>query len=192
MISYIVKARLAIKLESGATEIKEYKNSFENIQDPVLARQEAFSRYLSYLDIIGGHKEDPEKNLSEHISEFSKRTTLRLKGKEFKVPVNYDRIGVNLYFIIDDDFQQMKKEQEYIIIGDPEERAYLTLAENLTAEMAYYKEKNFPRNGWTTEIKYWNYESDKENDIILTTVLFTPFDFWENWNPDLAEGYIDK
>ncbi len=192
MITYIVKARLAVKLESGPIEVKEFKHTFENFEDPVSARKEAFSRYMSYLDIIGEHKGDPDRNLSEHISKFSRRTTLKLRGREFKVPVNYDQIGVNIYFIVDEDFQQIQKEQEYLIIGDKEERNYLTLVENLTAEIAYYKEKNYSNGGWTTEIKYWNYESDKENDIILTTVLFTPFNFWENWNPDLAEGYVDK
>jgi hypothetical protein len=192
MITYIVKARLAVKLESGAIEVNESKHSFENTEDPISARQEAFSRYMSYLDIVGDHKDDPERNLSEHISKFSKRTTLKLSDREFKVPVNDDQIGVNLYFIVDEDFQMKQREQEYLIIGDQEERNYLTLAENLTAEMAYYKEQNYPNGGWTTEIKYWDYESDKENDIILTKVLFTPFNFWENWNPDLAKGYIDE
>ena len=192
MITYLIKARLAVKSESGAIQVKEHKHSFANFEDLVLARQEAYSRYMSYLDIIGEHRENPERNLSEHISRFSRRTTVKLRDREFNVPVNSDQIGVNMYFIVDENFQRIKKEQEYLIIGDQEERNYLTLAENLTAEIAYYKEKNYPDDGWTTEIQYWNYESDKEKDIVSKTVLFTPFDFWENWNPDLAEGYIGK
>jgi hypothetical protein len=69
-----------------------------------------------------------------------------------------------------------------------EERAYLTLAENLVAEMNYYKTNGYQTHNYTSTIRFWNYESDKENEEVLEKVLFTPFDFWANWNPKLAEG----
>ncbi len=187
MVSYILKTRLASKSEAGEIEIKEINNPFEDKINPISARQEAFSRYMSYLDIIG-ESGDQEKNLSKHISKFSTKKPMTFGKKTFLISTNTEQIGVNLYFVLDEDFQKIKKGQEYLIIGNQEERAYLTLAENLSTEMDYFKIKGYPTNKWTTMIKYWNYESDKENDIILTTVLYTPFNFWENWNPGLAEG----
>jgi hypothetical protein len=191
MVSYILKTRLASISEAGEIEIKEINNSFEDKNNPISARQEAFSRYMSYLDIIG-ESGDQEKNLSKHISKFSTKKPMTFGKKTFLISTNTEQIGVNLYFVLDEDFQKIKKSQEYSIIGNQEERAYLTLAGNLSTEMAYVKIKGYPLDKWTTKVKYWNYESDKENDIIATTVLFTPFNFWENWNPGLAEGYTDN
>ena len=191
MIKYLVKARLASISEAGEIEIKEINNSFEDKNNPVSARQEAFSRYMSYLDIIG-ESGDQEKNLSKHISKFSTKEPKTFGKRTFLISNNPEQIGVNLYIVIDENFQKIKKDQEYLIVGEQEERAYLTLAENLSTEMDYFKIKGYPTNKWTTTIKYWNYESNKENDIIVTTVLFTPFNFWENWNPRLADGYMDN
>lgn len=132
------------------------------------------------------------KNLSEHISKFSSKKPMTFGKRTFLISNNPEQIGVNLYVVIDENFQKIKKDQEYSIVGEQDERAYLTLAENLSTEMDYFKIKGYPTDKWTTTIKYWNYGSDKENDIIVTTVLFTPFNFWENWNPDLAEGYTDN
>lgn len=82
----------------------------------------------------------------------------------------------------------IKKNEENLMVGDQVERAYLTLAENLVAEMNSYKTNGYQTHNYISTIRFWNYESDNENEEVLEKVLFTPFDFWANWNPKLAEG----
>ena len=189
MISYRVKARLGEKNPSGEVRVKEFINNFQNSNDPVYSRRDAYSRYESFLDVIGDTN-DPEENLSFHIWNYGEKMPYQVGKVKVDLPTNKEQLGVNLYFILDEDYQDLKKDQEYLIIGDQEERSYLTRAENLVSEMNYFKEKKYKTSGWTIPIKYWNYESNKENEAVETEVLFTPYNFWESWNPDLAEGYI--
>ncbi len=190
MIEYIVKSRLAFEAEEGKIEIKEVVTPFKNSENPIDARKNAYNHYINLLYVIGKNKDDPEENLTEHIWKFSEKNLLKNGKIKVRFPTNKEEFGVNLYFIIDEDFKKIKKGQEYLIIGEQEERNYLTTAENLVTEMEYFNEKGFNNEKWTTGIKYWNYESDRENEEVLKKVLFTPYDFWANWNPKLAEGEI--
>ncbi len=180
MITYLLKYRLGS--ENG---IKNSEIPFENANSPISSRIDAYQRYESLLEILGENK-DPNQNLSEHIFKYSKKQ--KLKNSKIEIPMNIEGFQVNLFFVLNEDFQSLKHNTPYLIIGEKEERNYLTLAENLRHEMSYYKAKRYATNEWTSRIKYWNYESDKEKDIIHSNVLFTPFNFWEEWNPHLAEG----
>lgn len=191
MIEYIVKSRLAFQNEDGKIEIQEVGTPYVDLENPIDARKNAYEHTLSLLDVIGGNKYDPEKNLSEHISQFSQKKTFQIGKSKFQYPTNQEGLGFNLFFILDEDFKKIRKGQEYLIIGEQEERNYLTTAENLVTEMEYFDEKGFNNEKWTTEIKYWNYESYRENEEVIKKVLFTPFDFWKNWNPQLAEGNME-
>ncbi len=190
MITYKVKATLAIKSEDGDIEIKKIVIPFVDLENPIDARKDAYNRYISFLEVIGNN-DDPEKNLWEHISQYSKRKPLQIGKSKSKFPTNKEGMGVDLLFILDEDFKTIKKNEENLIVGDQEVRAYLTLAENLVAEMNYYKTNGYQTDNYTSTIRFWNYESDKENDEVVEKVLFTPFDFWVNWNPKLAEGDIE-
>ena len=191
MIEYLVKSRLGIQREDGKIEIKEVITPYKNFKNPIDARQQAYNHYTNLLEVIGNNKDDPENNLSEHIWKFSEKSSLPNGNLKLRYPTNKEEFGVNLYFIIDEDFKNVKKGQEYLIIGEQEERNYLTTAENLVTEMEYFNEKDFNTEKWITTIKYWNYESDLENEEVIKKVLFTPFDFWKNWNPQLAEGNME-
>lgn len=57
----MVRARLAHQTESGSKKIQDFAHPFIDRENPVMARQEAFSRYMSYLDVIG-ETGDQEKN----------------------------------------------------------------------------------------------------------------------------------
>ncbi len=191
MIEYIVKSRLAYQSEDGKIEIKEVVSPFKNSENPVLARQNAYNHYINLLEVIGNNKDDLENNLSEHIWKFSEKSLLHNGNLKLRIPTNKEEFGVNLYFVLDEDFKKLKKGKEYLIIGEQEERNYLTTAENLVTEMEYFIDKDFNTEKWITTIKYWNYESDRENEEVIKKVLFTPFDFWKNWNPQLAEGNME-
>ncbi len=187
MITYKVKAILAAKSEDGDIEIERFVTSFVDLENPIDARKNAYNHYVSILEVIG-NKDDPENNLWKHIYQYSERKTFQHGESKFQIPTNKEGMGVNLFFILDEDFMGIKKDEENLIEGDQEERAYLTLAENLVAEMNYYKTNGYPTDNYTSTIRFWNYESDKENEEVIEKVLFTPYDFWVNWNPKLAEG----
>lgn len=185
MIRYKVKAKLGHNQDTGELDHKIYKEVFEN-SNPVSARRQAYNHYLSYLEILGDG--DPEENLSEHIQKFAEPTPFKIGSRTINYAMNTEGLGVNMYFILDEDHGLLKKGVEYLIIGEQEERSYLTLAENLIAEMNFYNSRGYQTDDWTSKIKYWNYESEEmEEDIVVTEVLFTPFDFWEEWNPEKAE-----
>ncbi len=190
MIEYIVKSRLAFQTEDGKIEIQEVITPFKNSGNPIDARKDAYNHFINLLYVIGKNKDDPEENLTEHIFQYSAREPLQIGKSKFKFPTNQEGIGVDLFFILDEDFMGIKKNEENLIIGDQEVRAYLTLAENLVAEMNYYKTNGYQTDNYTSTIRFWNYESDKENEEVVEKVLFTAYDFWANWNPKLAEGDI--
>ncbi len=182
-----MNAILAAKSEDGDIKIEKFVTSFVDLENPIDARKNAYNHYVSILEVIG-NKDDPENNLWKHISQYSEPKTFQCGKFKFQIPTNKEGIGVNFIFILDEDFMAIKKNEENLIIGDQEERAYLTLAENLVAEMNYYKANGYQTHNHTSTIRFWNYESGKENEDVLEKVLFTPFDFWANWNPKLAEG----
>lgn len=180
MIKYLIKYRLANDDGIESNEIL-----FPGDPDPINSRREAFQHYESFLEILGDNMHDPNLNLSEHIFKYSKKT--KIGNFDIEIPTNMEGFHVNLYFKLTEDFKNLKKNTAYLIIGEQEERSYLTLAENLESEMSYYTAMGYNTQGWTSKIKYWDYESDKEEDIKSPQVLYTPKDFWEEWNPDQAE-----
>ncbi len=187
MITYTVKAILAAKSEDGDIEFRESIIPFVDSENPIDARKNAYDRYVSFLAVIGD-PDDPENNLWKHISQYSEGETFQHGKFKYQIPTNKEGMGVNLFFILDEDFMAIKKNEENLIVGDQEVRAYLTLAENLVAEMNYYKTNGYHTDNYTSNIRFWNYESNKENEEVIEKVLFTPYDFWANWNPKLAEG----
>lgn len=62
MITYKVKAILAIKSEDGDIEIRESVIPFVDLENPIDARKNAYNSYVSILEVIGNN-DDPENNL---------------------------------------------------------------------------------------------------------------------------------
>ena len=115
--------------------------------------------------------------------------TIEIGGRQFEMPGNNkDNLGIGIYIISDKENDLFEKDEENLVIGYNQHINYLLTADNLEEEFQIFKENNWDTDSWTVKIKYWDYEHDADEDgVIVSEVLYTPFDFWNHWNPSLAD-----
>jgi len=187
MITYKVKARLAKGIGTDNFQLEEFERNFKDVSQPINARREALNYYFSIIDIIGGEGDDLEK-IREHIANIPSQST-KLTDKLFIAFMN--NIGVGLYCVLDEDEEVYKInsefhskypilgeeiQNEYLIIGYDPNYDYLSTAWSLENEIEIYEDHNWGKDDWISKIKYLDPEADEE--IVNSTVLWTPFDFW--------------
>lgn len=191
MIKYKVKARLAKNMGTDDFSLEEFEQVFENDKSPIKARKKAYNYYQSIIDIINDKKSDEEDHeiISKHIikSEFPKGIDIL---EHLNKMASY-KTGVGIYVMSDSNEELFEAGEENLIIGYNNSFDYLQVTANLEEEMAIYKAKKWDTEDWTTKIKYWDYEGEEGyDDIFEEHVLFTTFNFWEYWNPDLAKEEV--
>lgn len=186
MIKYKVKARLANNLGTDEFALEEFEKPF-SLKEPILSRKKAFAYYRSIIDIIDEGEDDIDA-IRSHIRKKGRNTSIKIGGRTINVPSNKENLGIGIYLISDIDDEIFEEGKEYLIIGYNESVNYLSIAHNLENEKIIYEKNNWDNQGWTADIKYYDYQVD-EGDvyIIQPNVLWTPFDFWEHHNPSLAD-----
>lgn len=194
MIKYKVKARMAKDIGTDNFSLEEFERVFEDKENPVKARKRAYHYYESVVDIINEKskiesetnntstvkkKEEPKTEETEDQSE--------LKFLDLAIRAFSHRTQVGIYAISDVKEELFEVDEENIIIGHNHLTEDLILADNLEEEISLYTKYDWDTENWTKKIKYWDYEGTYD-DIYEPIVLFTPFDFWEHWNPEMAKA----
>lgn len=179
MISYKVKAVIAKNLGTDDFALEEFESTYSNEDNPIKARREAFDYYDSIIDIIGEGKDDFEV-IENHIKKLRPPEVWKYATKDLFAKA-YD-IGISVLLIVHEDEGNDFDEEDFelMILGNKAHFDELTVALNLEIEMGIYQKNNWDDEGWTCQIKYWDWEVD---NIEQHTVLWTPFDFWEYHNP---------
>ena len=196
MIRYKVKARLAQNLGTDDFQLEEFQEVFENIDNPIQARKEAFRYYSNIIDIVG-EEEDDYDAIQKHISEKADIGYIEIGNFKVPSPMSKDNLGIGIYILIDEDFEGLLYGQENMIIGYFESFDYLSVAYHLESEYLLYKKQGWNTDNWIIDLKYFDYEYDEydegekmksEKGDIETPTLYTPFDFWAFHNPSMVEG----
>lgn len=197
MIKYVVKARLAKNIGTDDFTFESFDREFRNDKNPILARKMAFQFYFSLIEIIGEGENDYEiiqKNIDlamEVISESpNKYKDYNYVDKEFDVIIEGGELGLGIYFVVDDyseEYDYLKNKGDCLIIGNNGTFDYLEITHHLWTEYVFYLDNKLETDNWTTTIKYWDY-SDVPEDPLFQKVLWTPFDFWNYWNPAMKRA----
>lgn len=182
-IHYLIRVKLIRFIDNDKIDFIYDEKVFTE-HSPILARENAFSYYNSYIDTI------LEENLDH--SEISKRLSDKIEKDIFeidneKVEVNNFQSGIGVFLVIDEPINDDKKADEFLIHGigfsfsDPQ-----TLIDNLNFEYGYYEHFNFDTKDYKITIDF--YEADVD-EVGKETILKTPFD-WETLN--IPNDYLEK
>lgn len=174
-IHYLVRVKLIRVINNEKIDFIYDEKIFIE-QNPILAREKAFSHYNSYIDII------LEPNL-EH-SKIAQRISKRIEKKIIeidneKIEINDFQSGIGIFLIIDEPINEDNKGDEFLIHGigfsfsDPQ-----SLIDNLNFENWYYEHYKYDTKDYRINIDF--YEADV-NEIGIETILKTPFN-WETLN----------
>lgn len=188
MIKYKVKARIAKNIGTDDFSFEEFEQTFEDKKSPIQARKKAYRYYESVIDIINDKykfeseidkikKENHKTNIEDDKSKIKFIDALTKSAS-----ANTD---AGFYIINDTKNGLFDAEKENMIIGYNHSIPNLTLAKNIEQEFKLYENNGWDTDNWTLRIKYWDYTGTYD-DVYEPIVLFTPEDFWSNWNPDIA------
>jgi len=194
MIRYKVKARLARNLGTDDFSLEEFEKEFVNEKEPIKARKEAFSYYMSIVDVINKNERD-EKDESSIISGHIIGATMNFFNKDGKLSINIKKgvpsnLGLGIYFSSDNE-DLLSASEDYFIIGHNDDVRSLDMARYLVLEKKVYDYNNWATSNWATDIKYWDYEKatslsmDDVDGVITANVLWTNANFWEDHNPSM-------
>lgn len=195
MIRYVVKARLAKNIGTDDFTFESFESEFRNDENPIQARKKAFQFYFSLTEEIGEGENDFEiiqKNIDSAMEVIAESPdeydefAHNYNDDEFKIEIPGGEIGVGIYFIIDNDieYKYVREEGGCMILGNKGYFDYLQITHNLEGEYNFYIDNKLGTENWTKTIKYWDF-SDYSEEPIFQKVLWTPFDFWNHWNPAL-------
>ena len=199
MISYKVKARLFKNYGTDEFCFEEFEKVFDGRDNPIQARRKAYSYYESIIDIIDGNVND-ESQVAAIYKPFIDFYEKHERGKEYAENIfhsfinnnliEFQEVGVGIYFFSDDD-KLLSKKEDFQIIGEASGKMSI-LRENLELEKKTYDLNNWETEGWNIIIKYYDFEACKSTHhhiedpeaIIFSEVLWTPTsDFWWAQNP---------
>jgi hypothetical protein len=166
---YTVKAKLIRQTKGNELDFEEISKKFEN-KNPIIARDEAFHYYQSWIDILLQHKGkeyvsdgEARKDLVTFI-EPGASAKLQAGGKEIEFNNDSFGNGIGVYFVADQtvgdsvfNFGLVEAGDEVLIhgIGNLDMKKYMIdhLFVFLQSEFDYYK--------------YFNYETkNKEIDVV--------------------------
>lgn len=193
MIKYIVKARLAKNIGTDDFTFESFDREFRNDENPIQARKKAFQFYFSLTEQIGKGENDFEiiqKNIDRGIEVISESPDkysefdYNFVHEEVSINIPGGELGIGIYFIIDDgiEYPYVREESGCMILGNKGTFDYLQIIHNLEGEYNFYIQNKLDTENWTKTIKYWDF-SDIPEDPVFQEVLWTPFDFWNHWNP---------
>ena len=181
-IHYEVSAKLISgKNSKGEYEFKEILKKFRN-DEPIQARQEAFSYYKSLLDVLlesKGTKYESDKQAGEILNSFfdpKTSTKFLWDGEEFEISDSFGN-GVGVFLVSD--------EKQDMIHGIGSLWEWLASPESiilgLEKEYDLFKEQKLDTAGLETEIVFCDrnelMEGYREDEPSTYTILQTPFDW---------------
>ena len=213
---YLVKAKVIKKILGDEPVFSEISKVFEN-ENPLIAREEAFRFYQSWIDILLESKE------KKYLTDIEARKELmtfidinkpvKIYSGEAEIEFNESSIGngVGVFFVpdkvIDVSYSgRIIEGDELLIHGIGNFGRPYMIDDNviiLSCEAEYYKHFKYETNNKEIEINYcfrMSYDDGWEDDGIKTrTILPTPFDwtgydkpFWWGKPDTVEEDYIPK
>lgn len=202
---YIVKARVIHTTKGNEPVFEEICKSFEN-ENPIIARQEAFRFYQSWIDILLQSKQ------KEYISDIEARKELisfidptistKLYSGDTEIEFNKKSLGygIGVFFVPDIEIGvsysgRIETGAELLIHGIGNfGRKYMLddIVCILSSEVEYYEHFNYDTNNKKVNIAYCFrciYDDDGDDSTIHThKILQTPFD-WKGYNKPYWWGY---
>jgi Putative DNA-binding domain len=184
---YEVKVNIIHPKSNGFT------NSFKVFEheNPIIAREEAFNHYQSYIDVLLGTKKNiTDKQTRIELTSFiDPGTSYRLwTGKsEIEISDSFGK-GIGVFMVIDEPLEDTDKVGEEIIIhgigrihsaDDPQ-----SLMDGLNHEYQYYNHYGYDVKNYKQTIDFCE---DGESESEPNEILKTPFD-WTGFDKPQSEG----
>jgi Putative DNA-binding domain len=186
---YIVKAKLIRYSETKEITFEEIESKFEN-ENPILARESAFSHYQSYIDILLQNKDKTyvsDRQAREDLNSFidpGTKTKIKFLESEIELSDSFGN-GIGVYLVIDQPIEDDNVGDEYLIHGigniDPQ-----GLMDGLNHEYCYYNHSGYDTKDYKQTINFYEYDIEKAEP---NEILETPF----NWTGlDIREETINE
>lgn len=194
---YIVKAKLIRQIKENEFDFEEINKTFEN-ENPIIAREEAFSHYQSWIDILLQDKSKEyvsDREAREDLISFIKpgaTTKLQADGKEIEFSDDSFGNGIGVYFVKDESIESINN---FLDIGEEGLiHGILNLSNQylideiiicLQEEAKYYEYFNYETRNKVIEVTYcckgpW-LDDPKDSAIVTYKILKTPFD-WQGYD----------
>ncbi len=201
---YIVKARLIRQTENNELGFEEINKTFEN-ENPIIAREQAFNYYQSWIDILLQHKgkeyvsdREARKDLITFIEPGS-TTKLQAGGKEIEFSDDSFGNGIGVYIVNDhpeNSFSFLNVGDEGLIhgIGNLSDQFMIDMMIILLIEEAEnYKNLNFETNNKEIEVTFCAQSPWIDGNAAIGThkILRTPFN-WEGYDKPYWWGNPEK
>jgi len=198
---YIVKAKVIRITDGSEPDFPEINKTFEN-ENPIIARDEAFRFYQSWIDILLQSKNkqyvSDRQARKDLISFIDPGKTTKLKVDEKEIEFNNDSFGngIGVYFVADQtvgdsvfNFGLVESGDEVLIhgIGNLDMKKYMIdhFICFLQSELDYYKYFNYETNNKEIDVVYCMKMAwlDGCEDIATNTykILATTFE-WEGYD----------
>lgn len=195
-IHYIVRVKLIRVVDADNIDFIVDKKVFKD-EDPILARERAFSFYNSYIDSIL----EPNLEHNQVIERISSRifrekidydVDLSTWSKDENTsneikPTRYELFsGIGVFMVVDEPINDDEIGDEFLIHGvGSNSTSPQSLIDHLNFEYWYYQHYKYNENGHKIEIDF--YEADID-EVGKETILKTPF----NWDSLDLEGDRDN
>jgi len=169
--------------QDNLKDIIEIDEFFEDV-NPIVAREKAFSRYQSLIDVFLLSKnieyqshEQTEEKLTDFVSSYKKEYALG--NLDLEIDVDFDK-GLYIYFVTDPRDTFTTKEEVIIYnkkhlihyIDNQLDSYYGDILTALRNEYIFYKNNNFDIKNYRCDITSSIFES-----MPFITILKTPIDF---------------
>ncbi|HEY8660071.1 MAG TPA: ATP-binding protein [Hanamia sp.] len=194
---YLVKAKVIRKTEGNELDFEEINKKFEN-ENPIIAREEAFGFYQSWIDILlqSKNKEyiSDKEARKDLISFIDPGVSTKLYSGNTEIEFNKDSLGngIGVFFVPDIEIGvsysgRIEAGAELLIHGIGNFGRKYMLDDNvciLSSEFEYYKHFNYETKSKEIDIVYcfrcW-YEDGMDEEKTTRTILETPFN-WEGYD----------
>ena len=190
---YIVKAKVIRQIKENEFDFEEINEKFEN-ENPIIAREDAFHFYQSWIDVLLQHKGKEyisDKEAREDLVSFVEPgvpTKLEADEKEIEFSDKSLGNGIGVFFVPDiyvvvESSSRIEVGAELLIHGIGNFGRKYMIDDNiciLGAEAEYYEYFNYETNNEKTEILYcfkcW-YDDGYDKERAAIKILKTPFDW---------------
>lgn len=208
---YIVKAKIIRITEGSELDFSEINKTFEN-ENPIIARDEAFQFYQSWIDVLLQSKDkdylSDRQARKDLISFIDPGKTTKLRVDEKEIEFNNDSIGngIGVYFVADQNvgngvfnFGLVESGDEVLIhgIGNLDMKGYMIdhFICFLQSEFDYYKYFNYDTKNKEINVVYCMKMAwlDGCGDSATNTcrILETPFE-WAGYDKPYWWGEPDE
>ena len=205
---YIVKAKVIKKVIGKELVFSEISKIFEN-ENPIIAREDAFRYYQSWVDTLLESKEKVYLSDLEARNELVKfidtNKPVKIYSDKAEMEFNTNSVGngIGVYFVPDKEIDvsfsgRIIKGDELLIHGIGNFGRPYMFDDNfsiLSCETEYYKHFKYDTKNKEIEIKYcyrMSYDDGWLEDGIKTrTILSTPFD-WTGYDKPFWWGMPDE